>query len=106
MRNTSAFLVITALLTPFVAARMHHSAVCITYVGEAKVYAEETTKKACEGYHNRDTGDEKWDKCPDCQMVSGLSLARRLQVGSLTSTLDVPGKYERMPLCGLAHGRR
>ncbi|KAF6837996.1 hypothetical protein CMUS01_04827 [Colletotrichum musicola] len=26
----------------------------------------EATKKACAAYHNRNTGNEQWDKCPDC----------------------------------------
>ncbi|KAF7193186.1 hypothetical protein HII31_05412 [Pseudocercospora fuligena] len=26
----------------------------------------ESTKCACEYYHNRNTGDKQWDKCPDC----------------------------------------
>lgn len=70
MRSTSAILIFTTLLAPFVAAKLHNAAVCVDYKGAVPVYNEAATKASCGNYRVRDTGGEKWDKCPDCEMVS------------------------------------
>ncbi|KZL78405.1 hypothetical protein CT0861_08703 [Colletotrichum tofieldiae] len=79
---------ITSLI-PFVAlaavasARLHSSAVCVTDrtsqpVGgtpfsvsytwsENYEILPDATKCACGYYRNRNTGNEQWDQCPDCQ---------------------------------------
>ena len=79
---------------------MHHSAVCIMYAGHTKVYSDDITKKACEGYHNRNTGDEKSDECPDCEMVRwvGSLILVQFKLDPLTLALDLPWKYERLSL--------
>ncbi|KAF1357264.1 hypothetical protein EJ07DRAFT_129481 [Lizonia empirigonia] len=68
MRSTSGFLLFTTLLAPFVAARLHYDGVCIDNVGGATVYNEAATIKACGNYYMRNTGNNQWDKCPDCGM--------------------------------------
>ncbi|KAF2996005.1 hypothetical protein E8E13_001457 [Curvularia kusanoi] len=68
MRSTSAIMLLTTLLAPFVAAELHNSAICVDYKGEVAVYNEAATKAACGNYRVRNTGDNKWDKCPDCEM--------------------------------------
>ncbi|KAJ4358838.1 hypothetical protein N0V95_002691 [Ascochyta clinopodiicola] len=68
MRSTSAVLLLATLLAPFVAADVHSAAVCIDTKGGASVYNEAATKKACDNYKARNTGDKQWDQCPDCQM--------------------------------------
>ncbi|KAL1603278.1 hypothetical protein SLS59_004374 [Nothophoma quercina] len=68
MRSTSAILLLTTLLAPFVAADLHSDAVCIDTKGGVSVYNEAATKAACGNYKLRNTGDKQWDQCPDCEM--------------------------------------
>lgn len=70
MRPTSTIFFIAALIAPFVAADLHSDAVCIDKKGGVSVYNEAATKAACGNYKARNTGDEQWDQCPDCEMVS------------------------------------
>ena len=70
MRTTSAILLLTALITPFVAADLHSNAVCVDWKGGVAVYNDAATTAACGNYQVRNTGDEQWDQCPDCEMVS------------------------------------
>lgn len=72
MRSASAIMLLATLLAPFVAAELHNSAICVDYKGEVAVYNEAATNAACGNYRVRNTGDNKWDKCPDCEMVSHL----------------------------------
>jgi hypothetical protein len=70
MRPTSALIVLATVLTPFVAAKMHRAGVCVRSSTGPKVYHEDATKAACDAYKKRNTGDNQWDQCPDCHMVS------------------------------------
>ncbi|KXT13977.1 hypothetical protein AC579_8853 [Pseudocercospora musae] len=50
---------------------LHNATVCVKsphLTTSNKDYGNppEPTKCACEYYHVRNTGDEQWDKCPDC----------------------------------------
>ncbi|KAH5537175.1 hypothetical protein HBI27_144550 [Parastagonospora nodorum] len=66
--STSTVLALLAIHAPFVQADMHSAAVCIDKIGGQPVYNEAATRAACEAYKNRNTGDEHWDQCPDCEM--------------------------------------
>lgn len=70
MRSTTSLLALVSILTPFVAADLHAAAICSNFIGGANVYNADATKKACEAYKNRNTGNKQWDKCPDCTLVS------------------------------------
>lgn len=70
MRSTSTLIILATLFAPFVAAELHTDAVCIDTKGGAAVYNAAATKAACGNYKVRNTGDKKWDQCPDCEMVS------------------------------------
>lgn len=35
-----------------------------------QVFDERATNEACNAYLKRNTGNKKWDKCPDCTLVS------------------------------------
>lgn len=72
MRSTSTILLLTTLLAPFVAARLHASGICVDYKNDVAVYNEAATKASCGNYRVRNTGGEQWDTCPDCEMVSDL----------------------------------
>ncbi|KZM18977.1 uncharacterized protein EKO05_0011313 [Ascochyta rabiei] len=76
MRSTSTVLFLATLLAPFVAADLHSAAICIDTKGGASVYNAAATKKACESYKARNTGNKQWDSCPDCQMkvIGNLNL--------------------------------
>ncbi|KAL8409849.1 hypothetical protein RB594_008074 [Gaeumannomyces avenae] len=67
------------------AAKLHSSAVCVkdrttepsggssfspsyNWVKNYEILPD-ATKCACEHYKARNTGDNKWDKCPDCTFV-------------------------------------
>ncbi|CBX97257.1 hypothetical protein IAQ61_007331 [Plenodomus lingam] len=65
MRTASVFVALAALLTPFVAADLHHSGVC---VNGKNVYNKDATVKACEAYLKRNTGNKQHEQCPDCVM--------------------------------------
>ncbi|KAL0934631.1 uncharacterized protein CTRU02_211430 [Colletotrichum truncatum] len=82
-----------ALMAGVAVAKLHNAAVCVNNrrigstgngtpwglgYGSYKDYeiATEATKCACNMYKNRNTGNNQWDKCPDCkfdglQCVSG-----------------------------------
>ncbi|KAH9866545.1 hypothetical protein J1614_008235 [Plenodomus biglobosus] len=68
MRTASALLALAAFLTPFVAADLHHSAVCVNRIGGQDVYHKDGTTAACEAYRKRNTGNKQHDQCPDCEM--------------------------------------
>ncbi|KAH6625784.1 hypothetical protein C7974DRAFT_377247 [Boeremia exigua] len=68
MRSTSAILLFTTLLAPFVAADLHNAGICVDYKGGVAVYNEAATKAACGNYKARNTGNKQWDQCPDCEM--------------------------------------
>lgn len=57
------------LMGSFVSAELHVQGLCVDSVGGQYVYNEAATKAMCEAYKNRNTGNEQWDKCPDCVMV-------------------------------------
>ncbi|KAJ5361249.1 hypothetical protein N7541_002093 [Penicillium brevicompactum] len=74
---------ILSLLVGGTFAKLHNVAVCVTNRRETpppggnsfsptqpwyKEYniAIEATKCACDLYNRRNTGDQQWDKCPDC----------------------------------------
>ena len=44
MRSTSTILLLTTLLAPFAAAKLHSDAVCVDYKGDVAVYNEAATK--------------------------------------------------------------
>lgn len=69
MRSTSTILALAAL-APFVAAKLHFAGVCVDYKGGVAVYNDAATKASCGNYKVRNTGNEQWDQCPDCEMVS------------------------------------
>ncbi|KAH7115055.1 hypothetical protein B0J11DRAFT_572018 [Dendryphion nanum] len=76
MRFTSAaFIFAATLLTPFVAADLHYSGLCVTKEGGQNVYHDAATRGACTAYKNRNTGNKQWDQCPDCviQEKGGLT---------------------------------
>jgi hypothetical protein len=83
MRSASTICVlVAAALAPFASASLHTDGVCYDDKGGAKVYNEAATIASCGNYKVRNTGGEKWDTCPDCEMVSLLECGR---VNRLTS---------------------
>ncbi|OHE98672.1 hypothetical protein CORC01_06123 [Colletotrichum orchidophilum] len=76
------------ILAASVTARLHHQGFCVKDRSEAPVGGSgwsvsytwsktyeimpDATKCACIFYKNRNTGNEKWDQCPDCTF-DGLS---------------------------------
>ncbi|KAJ0163070.1 hypothetical protein CTA2_3559 [Colletotrichum tanaceti] len=76
-------LISVAALTGVAVAKLHSAAVCITArktgsTGNGTPYGItygsytnyeillDATKCACNYYRNRNTGNNQWDKCPDC----------------------------------------
>ncbi|KAF7861569.1 hypothetical protein EAF04_008131 [Stromatinia cepivora] len=49
-------------------ADLHKYGICADIKGGGYVYNHKATEDACAAYKNRNTGDEQWDKCPDCYM--------------------------------------
>ncbi|KAH7152242.1 hypothetical protein B0J13DRAFT_673297 [Dactylonectria estremocensis] len=63
-------------------AKLHNAAACVNNIRESPVggtpwsvsytWAKsydimlDATRCACNYYHNRNTGNKQWDKCPDC----------------------------------------
>ncbi|KAF4539141.1 hypothetical protein BFW01_g11780 [Lasiodiplodia theobromae] len=74
MKFSTGFLTIALLNAGAVLADMHNFCGCGHRTGRNAVqdaywtFNEEATKYACTRYRNRNTGNKKWDKCPDCQM--------------------------------------
>ncbi|KAH0433854.1 hypothetical protein CcaCcLH18_05606 [Colletotrichum camelliae] len=73
-----------AILAAAATAKLHNAAVCVTQrtsgstgngtpyglgYGSWKEYQIDTdaTRCACNYYRNRNTGNNQWDKCPDCR---------------------------------------
>ncbi|KAH7317082.1 hypothetical protein B0I35DRAFT_479859 [Stachybotrys elegans] len=54
-------------------ANTHRSMVCynVKYIGvppaRSEITNKDATRCACKLYRERNTGDEKWDQCPDCE---------------------------------------
>lgn len=69
MRFSVAVSALFVLMGSFVSADLHKEGLCIDKIGGQNVYNADATQKACDAYLNRNTGDEAWDKCPDCKMV-------------------------------------
>ena len=67
MRFTSTL--IAFAMASFAVADLHSSAVCINMVAGDMVYNDVATRKACDAYKARNTGDSQWDTCPDCTLV-------------------------------------
>ncbi|GJC97448.1 hypothetical protein ColKHC_06274 [Colletotrichum higginsianum] len=76
-----------AVMTGVAVAKLHSSAVCVTArkygstgngtpwgitYGSYKDYEilPDATKCACNYYKNRNTGNNQWDKCPDCTFMN------------------------------------
>ncbi|KAL3423094.1 hypothetical protein PVAG01_04841 [Phlyctema vagabunda] len=58
-------------LSSFVLADLHYTGICVDTKSSSEgndfdFYNDVATKKACESYKNRNTGNEQWDQCPDC----------------------------------------
>jgi hypothetical protein len=70
MRFSVAVSALFVLMGSFVSADLHTAGVCVDKIGGQHVYNADATKKACDAYLARNTGDKQWDKCPDCKMVS------------------------------------
>ncbi|KAF1927451.1 uncharacterized protein M421DRAFT_421862 [Didymella exigua CBS 183.55] len=68
MRSSSVIIFLTALVTPFVAAKLHSNAICIDILSGVSVYNEAATIASCGNYRVRNTGNKQWDQCPDCEM--------------------------------------
>ena len=60
--------VIAAILN-VASADLHYGGICADWPNGAATYNQGATQKACDSYFRRNTGNEKWDKCPDCKMV-------------------------------------
>jgi hypothetical protein len=69
----TTFFAVIALIAPLASADLHSDAVCFDGVGGQNVYNEAATNAACTSYFRRNTGNEQWDICPDCIMVSVLA---------------------------------
>jgi hypothetical protein len=69
MRFSVAVSALFVLMGSFVSADLHKEGLCIDKIGGQYVYNADATKKACDAYLQRNTGDKQWDKCPDCKMV-------------------------------------
>jgi hypothetical protein len=69
MRFSVTVSALFVLMGSFVSADLHREGLCVDKIGGQLVYNADATKKACDAYLNRNTGDETWDKCPDCKMV-------------------------------------
>jgi len=57
------------LMGSLVSADVHPQGLCVDLVGGQYVYNDAATKAMCTSYKNRNTGNNDWDKCPDCTMV-------------------------------------
>ncbi|KAM3075340.1 hypothetical protein ACMFMG_007223 [Clarireedia jacksonii] len=64
--KTLVLLAITSIAT----ADLHSNAVCVDTSSGYNVYDSAATSAACAAYHNRHTGSEWWDTCPDCTMIT------------------------------------
>ncbi|EMD65280.1 hypothetical protein GGP41_010197 [Bipolaris sorokiniana] len=67
--------VIAAILN-VASADLHYGGICADWPNGAATYNQGATQKACDSYFRRNTGNEKWDKCPDCKMADkgGISI--------------------------------
>ncbi|CAG5177610.1 uncharacterized protein ALTATR162_LOCUS8311 [Alternaria atra] len=81
MRFSVAVSALFVLMGSFVNADLHKEGLCIDKIGGQYVYNADATKKACDAYLQRNTGDKQWDKCPDCKMteVGKLNLCQSLE---------------------------
>ncbi|GAB7335050.1 hypothetical protein MBLNU13_g06907t1 [Cladosporium sp. NU13] len=82
MFTVSSLLLVASALAPLTSAKLHSSAVCVDHRNTAPVGGTgwsvsytwskdyeiliDATKCACDYYHNRNTGANQWDQCPDC----------------------------------------
>jgi hypothetical protein len=90
MRSASTICVlVAAALAPFASASMHSDGVCYDDKGGARVYNEAATIASCGNYKVRNTGGEKWDTCPDCEMVSLLKCGRVNRLTSCRGSLAI-----------------
>ncbi|KAI9731236.1 MAG: hypothetical protein M1834_005429 [Cirrosporium novae-zelandiae] len=66
----STIAILLAAMSAGVFADLHTSAICVSTDSGENVYEEAITTTACTYYSNRDTGDEWWDTCPDCVILT------------------------------------
>ncbi|KAF8859173.1 hypothetical protein BDZ45DRAFT_801871 [Acephala macrosclerotiorum] len=57
-------------LTATTLAKLHYNAVCVDETDAENVYNDAATVQACEWYYLRNKGDEWWNTCSDCVMVT------------------------------------
>lgn len=58
-------------------AALHNAGICVDWTNDVAVYNADATQKACGNYKMRNKGDEQWNTCPDCIIVSHLIMREK-----------------------------